>query len=236
MSKHNPLIIALDTSSPLKAIRLVQKLKVTGVAFKVGFELFSAAGPRIISRLLSHEVRVFLDLKFHDIPHTVAQAVDVATRMGVWMLNVHASGGSEMMKAAKEAALGAAQKEKIPPPLVVGVTVLTSLKDLSEINISQPVGRQVQHLAALSKSAGLDGVVASGHEAGIIRQECGSNFCIVTPGIRLPSQNADDQKRVMSPREAIEQGSNYLVIGRPVTQAARPIQVIDKILQSIRKV
>lgn len=236
----NPVIIALDTSSPLKALQLVRRLKITGVGFKVGFELFVAGGPRIVERIVGHDVRVFLDLKFHDIPNTVSRAVAVATSLGVWMLNVHASGGTDMMKAAKLSALETASRQKVPAPYVIGVTVLTSLSDLKELNSQLPVEKQVLHLAHLAKNAGLDGVVASGREAALIRSNCGQSFKIVTPGIRLPPKgppwghsSSDDQKRTMTPCEALEAGSDYLVIGRPVMESLRPLKVVDQLLSSL---
>lgn len=234
MAKPNPLIIALDTSTSLQALALVRKLKVTGVAFKIGSELFSSYGPRIVNRIVSHDVRVFLDLKFHDIPHTVSRAASVTTRMGVWMFNVHASGGSEMMRAAKEASLAMAYKKKLDPPLVTAVTVLTSLSDLNQLNIPLSVEEQVTSLACLSRESGLDGVVASGREAGAIRKKCGTDFCIVTPGIRLPESQPDDQRRTFTPKEASDNGSDYLVIGRPVIEARRPLKVIEDIMSSLR--
>lgn len=233
MTKQNPLIIALDTSTSLKALVLVRKLKVTGAAFKIGFELFSAYGPRIVDRIVSHDVRVFLDLKFHDIPNTVARASSLATRMGVWMFNVHASGGAEMMSAAKDASVEVATKKKLIFPLVTGVTVLTSLIDLNQLNIPLSVEDQVISLAALSQQAGLDGVVASGLEARPIREKCGKNFQIVTPGIRIPNSAPDDQKRTLTPNEAIANGSDYLVVGRPIVEAKRPLKVIEDIMTTL---
>lgn len=232
-SQSNPLIIALDTSSHLKALSIVRQLKVTGVAFKVGFELFTSAGPNLVEKIIGHDVRVFLDLKFHDIPNTVAKAVSYASSMGVWMLNVHASGGTEMMKRAKEASIEAAIKAKQEAPLMTAVTVLTSLKDLAFQNVTQDVSHQVVSLAKLAKESGLDGVVASGYEAKDIREHCGESFCIVTPGIRLPEDSKDDQKRVMTPQEAIHTGSNYLVMGRSILSSAKPLHVIDEILASL---
>ncbi len=235
--KHNPLIIALDTSSASQALNYVRRLKVAGVGFKIGYELFCAEGPRFVDKVLSHDVRVFLDLKFHDIPQTVARVSYVATSMGVWMFNVHASGGTEMMKRAKEASLEAAYKNRISPPLVLGVTVLTSMNDLKEINISSPVDQQVEKLAKLSQKAGLDGVVASAQEASVLRKHCGASFCLVTPGIRLADSKTpvshDDQKRILTPGEAIRKGSHYLVVGRPVLQSAKPLQTIEKIIEDI---
>lgn len=222
--KNNPLIIALDVPSSLKALYYVGNLKVTGVAFKVGLELFLSAGPKIVEKIINHHVRVFLDLKFHDIPNTVARAVAEATKMGVWMLNVHASGGSEMMKRAKEASLAVAVKEKMEPPKLLGVTVLTSLDALPD---------QVLQLAGLAKKSGLDGVVASAREAALLRKQLGPDFCLVTPGIRGPGDDLGDQKRTLSAPEAMAAGSDYLVIGRPVLQASRPIKIVEKIIASL---
>src|SRR3989338_2826478 len=191
--KHNPLIIALDVPSSLKALYYVGNLKVSGVAFKIGLELFLSAGPKIVEKIINHHVRVFLDLKFHDIPNTVARAVEEATSMGVWMLNVHAGGGSEMMKRAKEASLNVAARQKLAPRVLLGVTVLTSLSDLSELNVHQKIEDQVLHLAGLAKKSGLDGVVSSPREALSLRRELGPDFCLVTPGIRGPEDSVGDQ-------------------------------------------
>lgn len=230
---NNPLIVALDTPSTFSAVRLVKKLKITGVGFKIGFELFSHAGPRFVKHVVGHDVRVFLDLKFHDIPNTVARAVDVATRMGVWMLNVHCSGGGEMMKVAREARDKVAASLKTTPPLLVGVTFLTSLSDPKEIQISSRVEDYVLGMAHLAKNSGLDGVVASGQEAALIRRELGPQFVIVTPGIRPLNSKAGDQKRILTPKEAINQGSNYLVVGRPITEAPSPLKAVDNLLNSL---
>ncbi len=229
----NPLIIALDFSSTIKALDVVRHLKVTGVAFKIGFELFCLAGPRIVDKILGHDVRVFLDLKFHDIPQTVGRAAEVATRMGVWMFNVHASGGADMMKRAKGDSLDCASRLNITPPLVVAVTVLTSLDDLSPFNISRSVADQTVCLSKMAKKAGLDGVVASGQEAKMIRKSCGAPFKIVTPGIRFSSDSPDDQKRVVTPKEALKNGSHYLVMGRTVLQSKNPLESIQKIVKGM---
>lgn len=231
--QYNPIIVALDTPSPIKALRLVSQLKITGVAFKVGFELFAAGGRKIVERIINHDVRVFLDLKFHDIPNTVACASRVVTDLGVWMFNVHASGGYEMMKRAKEVSLETASLKKITPPFVMGVTVLTSLMDLKEFNISKSIEDQVVSLASLAFKAGLDGVVSSAKETARLRENLGKMFCIVTPGIRWKPLLGDDQKRVLSPAEARKQGSDYLVIGRPILEAKRPLKVVEHILASI---
>lgn len=237
----NPLIIALDSISPRKALTLVRRLKLTGVAFKIGYDLFSQGGHRFVDQVISHDVRVFLDLKFHDIPNTVGRVSQLVTNMGVWMFNVHASGGIDMMKAALEASHNEARKRKIKPPLVLGVTVLTSLDDLKEINVSLSVKEQVISLAGLAHQAKLDGVVCSALEASEVKKECGKSFVIVTPGIRLAlglalgpeSSSHHDQKRVQTPKEAIAQGANYLVIGRPVTESLRPTKVVSDILSSL---
>ena len=230
---QNPLIVALDVSSSFKALELVRKLKVTGVAFKVGFELFMSGGPRLVEKILAHDVRVFLDLKYHDIPNTVAQASSLATKLGVWMFNVHASGGVEMMKKAKEASLTTAAQKRIKPPLVIGVTVLTSFSDLKTLGMDKPVSDLVLHLAEQANEAGLDGVVSSAQEARLIRQKINSSFKIVTPGIRFEEDEKSDQKRVMTPKEAIKNGSDFLVMGRSLLSQKKPIQKIHQILSSL---
>lgn len=234
MNDRNPLIIALDTSSTLRAMNLVAKLKVTGCAFKVGSELFLTGGPKIVEKIVNQDVRVFLDLKFHDIPNTVAQAATLATELGVWMFNVHALGGEAMMVAAREASMAVVEKKGMTPPILLAVTVLTSHSSLQEINIQAAIPEQVRLLAALAKKAGCDGVVASAHEAGLIRADCGEDFVIVTPGIRPEGSAVHDQKRVTTPREALSNGSHYLVMGRPVTESNRPLQVIEEVRTSLR--
>ena len=231
MTRTNPIIVALDTSSSLRALYLVRHLKVAGVGFKVGTELFVSQGPKIVEKIVRHDVRVFLDLKFHDIPNTVARGSEGATRLGVWMFNVHAVGGVDMMRSAKMASAETASKLKIEPPLVIGVTVLTSLEKLP--GSGQDPSSRVLELARSSRESGLDGVVASGMEAFLIRKEIGPSFTIVTPGIRLPSSPPDDQKRVATPAEALKGGANYLVVGRPITQSRRPMKVVEEILQSL---
>lgn len=233
MPTKNPLIVALDTSSSLKALNLVSKLKVTGVAFKIGFELFMSAGPKVVEKIISHDVRVFLDLKLHDIPNTVAHAARVATQMGVWMFNVHASGGPDMMKAAKEASLEVVSKSRVKTPKLIAVTVLTSLKNIDFLQVKPSIADQVVHLAQLTKECGLDGVVASAQEAASIRNNCGADFAIVTPGIRMAQNDVGDQGRILSPKEAMQNGSHYLVVGRPITQSSRPLKAVDEILQSL---
>ena len=202
----NPILVALDVDSAAKAIALADTLRGAVGGYKIGKQLFTAAGPAVVHELTSRGDRVFLDLKFHDIPNTVAGAVQSAVATGAWMVNVHASGGSAMMKAAAEAATTAAAALGRPRPLVIGVTVLTSMTDaaLAEVGVARPVLEQVVHLARLAKQSGLDGVVASPQETAAIRAACGPDFQIVTPGIRpADQQGKDDQARTLTPAEAM---------------------------------
>jgi orotidine-5'-phosphate decarboxylase len=236
----NPILVALDVESAAKAVELADRLRGAVGGFKIGKQLFTAAGPAMVRDLTSKGDRVFLDLKFHDIPNTVAGAVQSAVATGAWMVNVHASGGSAMMKAAAEAARKAAAAIDRPRPLVIAVTVLTSMDDraLGEVGVSRPMLDQVVHLAKLAQSSGLDGVVASPLEVEAIRRACGADFQIVTPGIRPlrqgPGQAAnqqakDDQARTLTPAEAMTAGASYLVIGRPITAAADPREAAETI-------
>ena len=197
---------------------------------KVGKELFTAAGPALVETLVARGFGVFLDLKFHDIPNTVASACKAAARMGVWMMNVHASGGRAMMQAAREALADAPQRPKL-----IAVTVLTSMgdSDLADIGMQGKPADAVLRLARLAQAAGLDGVVSSAQEATLLRAACGAGFNLVTPGIRLAEAGVDDQKRVMTPRAAIAAGADYLVIGRPITQSADPIATLQRIQRDI---
>ena len=236
----NPILVALDVESAAKAIELADALRGSVGGYKIGKQLFTAAGPSMVHELTSRGDRVFLDLKFHDIPNTVAGAVQSAVATGAWMVNVHASGGSAMMKAAAEAATKTAAALGRPRPLVIGVTVLTSMTDaaLGEIGVTRPMLDQVVHLAKLAKTSGLDGVVASPQETRAIREACGQDFQIVTPGIRPPNggknqQGKDDQARTLTPAEAISAGATYLVIGRPITAAANPRQAADSIAATL---
>lgn len=232
----NPILVALDVDSAAKAIELADALRGAVGGFKIGKQLFTAAGPAMVRELTSRGDRVFLDLKFHDIPNTVAGAVQSAVATGAWMVNVHASGGSAMMKAAADAATKAAAALGRPRPLVIGVTVLTSMNDaaLAEIGVSRPMIDQVVHLARLAKQSGLDGVVASPQETAAIRAACGADFAIVTPGIRpADQQGKDDQARTLTPAEAIKAGSTYLVIGRPITGAPNPREAATSIAASL---
>jgi orotidine-5'-phosphate decarboxylase len=230
------LLAALDVDTVADARALADRLRGAVGGFKVGSRLFTSEGPAFVEELASRGDRVFLDLKFHDIPNTVAGAVAAATRLGVWMLNVHASGGSTMMRAARAAADEEAARRSRPAPLVIAVTMLTSLDQqaLSEIGLSASVAEQVGRLAALTESAGLDGVVASPQEIEIIRRRCGRRFAIVTPGIRGAGDQRGDQSRTLSAAEALAAGATYLVVGRPIIAAADPRAAAEKIAAECR--
>lgn len=232
----NPILVALDVDSPNKALALADALRGAVGGFKIGKQLFTAAGPDMVRELTKRGDRVFLDLKFHDIPNTVAGAVQSAVGTGAWMVNVHASGGSAMMQAAAGAAAKAASAHGSAKPLVIGVTVLTSMNDaaLKEVGVDRPMVDQVVHLATLAKASGLDGVVASPQEITAIRAACGPSFHIVTPGIRpADQQGKDDQARTLTPAEAIQAGATYLVIGRPITGAPDPRRAAEAILATL---
>ena len=224
------LIVALDFADAPQALAFVAGLAPAACRLKVGMELYTAAGPRLIEALVDRGFEVFLDLKFHDIPQTVARACAAAARLGVWMMNVHTLGGLGMLTAARDALAARPQ-----PPLLIGVTVLTSHgpSDLRQIGLSADPQGQVERLASLAEAAGLDGVVCSAQEARGLRTKFGSNFCLVTPGIRPVGSTLDDQQRVMTPLAALQQGSDYLVIGRPITQAADPSAMMQQILGEI---
>jgi len=220
------IIVALDYADAKTATALVDRLQPASCRLKVGKELFAAAGPDFVAMLVKRRFDVFLDLKFHDIPNTVAQACKAAAALGVWMLDVHALGGRAMMQSAREAVGNARGR-----PRLIAVTVLTSMmeKDLHEVGIRDTPLDEGLRLATLAADCGLDGVVCAAHEAGAIRERLGAEFLRVTPGIRLPGDAASDQKRVMSPREALEAGSSYLVIGRSVTRAVQPLEVLARL-------
>lgn len=232
----NPIFVALDVPTADEAIALADALRGAVGGFKIGSQLFTAAGPEIVQTLVARGDRVFLDLKFHDIPHTVAGAIRSASTLGVWMLNVHASGGRPMMEAARAAAddRGSRSGSK---PLVIAVTVLTSLDaaTLASVGVSASPLAHVTELAKLVKASGLDGVVASPQETAAIRKACGKDFVIVTPGIRggTASATMNDQLRTMSPAEAMAAGSSYLVIGRPITAAPDPRAAAETIAADI---
>ncbi|HHX24004.1 MAG TPA: orotidine-5'-phosphate decarboxylase [Thermoanaerobacterales bacterium] len=225
------VIVALDTSEEETALNLVKLLKNKISTFKVGLELFCSQGPSIVKKITNEGCKVFLDLKFHDIPNTVAGAARAAAKTGAYMFNVHASGGREMMEKAREAAN---QIDSDTKPIILGVTVLTSIdqKDLIDINITESPINQVITLAKLTKESGLDGVVASPKEISAIRKATGEDFLIVTPGVRPNWATKGDQKRVMTPAEALDVGASYIVVGRPVTAARDPVEALDKLFET----
>jgi orotidine-5'-phosphate decarboxylase len=236
MIAHTPrVIVPLDFPDMLSAFGLAARLDPRKCAVKVGKELFTAAEAGLVRELVQRGFLVFLDLKFHDIPNTVAQACAAATRMGVWMLNVHAAGGTAMMRAARQAVNQASAATGRAPPLLTAVTVLTSLaaEDLVATGVTGSIEEQVLRLARLAQASGLDGVVCSAHEAASLRAACGRDFKLVTPGIRPAGAALNDQARVMTPEAAIAAGADYLVIGRPITGASDPLAALDAINASI---
>jgi orotidine-5'-phosphate decarboxylase len=232
---RNPIIVALDVPTADAALKLVEQLAPVSGGFKIGSELFTSAGPDIVRRIRERGALVFLDLKFHDIPNTVAKAVAAAMQLNVQMLTVHTSGGLEMLKAAEQAAQEIAWRLGHSPPLVLGVTVLTSLDAgaLKEIGLDGNVDYQVRRLAAVATRAGLRGLVCSPLEVAKLRQSLPPATQLVTPGIRTGAEKADDQKRTLTPREAIAAGANWLVIGRPIYAAENPRAAAEKILESL---
>lgn len=235
---RNPLVVALDLGSPDQALFLVERLRGVAGMFKVGKQLFTAAGPEIVRRIIAAGERVFLDLKFHDIPNTVAMAGVEAARLGVSVFNVHAMGGSKMMRAVNDAVTETAQREGIARPLILGVTVLTSHSQdsLKEVGIDRKLEEEVINLARLCAASGLDGVVASPLEIHPIRSAVEDpSFVILTPGVRPAGASLDDQSRVMTPAEAIRAGANFLVIGRPITASNDPVAAARKIIDEINQ-
>jgi orotidine-5'-phosphate decarboxylase len=224
------IIVALDYANAQEALTLVNQLDPKLCKLKVGKELFTAAGPQLVEQLVNKDFPVFLDLKFHDIPNTVAKACEAAANLGVWMLNVHASGGKAMMEAALEGVNKSTHK-----PYLIAVTVLTSSNQavLAEIGIDRKIEDQVLKLAQLTAMAGLHGVVCSAMEATLLRQHLNKEFLLVTPGIRPANVNANDQSRVVTPQDALNSGASYLVIGRPITQSPNPLRALEEISQSI---
>jgi orotidine-5'-phosphate decarboxylase len=229
------IIVALDFANPIHALALADRLDPAACALKVGKELFVVAGPEPVRWMIERGFRVFLDLKFHDIPNTVAQACVAATRLGVWMLNVHAAGGRAMLESARDAVATTAAEEGRARPLLIAVTVLTSLADddLRATGISETAGEQALKLARLASRCGLDGVVCSAVDAPVLRPAVGPTFKLVTPGIRPAGSAKDDQARTLTPEAAIANGADYLVIGRPITQAADPVAALASINASL---
>jgi orotidine-5'-phosphate decarboxylase len=223
---NSKVIVALDFAAQKNALALVDRLDPRMCKLKVGKELFTVAGPALVEELVERGFDVFLDLKFHDIPKTVASACKAAAKLGVWMINVHAIGGRRMMEAAREVLDDAPNR-----PRLIAVTVLTSMgrEDLNELGIPGEPQDTVLRLARLAHESRLDGVVCSAQEAPLLRQELVTDFCLVTPGIRPANTSQDDQVRIVTPSEAIHLGSDYLVIGRPITKAADPLQVLQQI-------
>ncbi len=233
---HNPIIVALDVPTVDKALALAEQVAPVVGAFKIGSELFTAAGPDIVRQIRATGAAVFLDLKFHDIPNTVAKAVASAVRLDVQMVTLHTSGGPLMMKAAEESAQETAALFGRPAPLVLGVTVLTSMDsgELSAVGLPTNVGHQVERLASLAATAGLRGLVCSPLEIVALRQLLPAPMQLVTPGIRGPGDAADDQRRTLSAREAMDAGASWIVIGRPICAAANPRAAAEKILETLR--
>jgi orotidine-5'-phosphate decarboxylase len=231
------LLVALDVETGERALQLAAALAGVAGGFKVGNRLFTSEGPALVRALADAGSRVFLDLKYHDIPNTVEQAVEAAVRTGAWMINVHASGGTAMMQAAARAARDTSEKVGRPSPLIIGVTVLTSMDQeaLRAVGVERPVLDQVLALARMAQEAGLQGVVASAQETSAIRKACGPGFQIVTPGIRGASAGADrnDQSRTMGPAEAIRAGASYIVVGRPIIAAADPRAAAEAIVEEL---
>ncbi|PIR20642.1 MAG: orotidine-5'-phosphate decarboxylase [Deltaproteobacteria bacterium CG11_big_fil_rev_8_21_14_0_20_47_16] len=227
------LIVTLDGESLPQIADLIETLKSEVKNFKIGLPLFTAFGPKVVDLVLKHDCHPFFDLKYHDIPSSVSRAVATATTMGARMINVHAAGGQYMMSESIQAAREAAKRAGKPNPLMIGVTVLTSLQSLSDIGLQFELREQVLRLARMAKDAGMDGVLASPLEIRQIRQACGPDFLIVTPGIRLSHELQDDQRRISSPREAVNAGADYIVVGRPISAAKDPLSIARQILKEM---
>jgi orotidine-5'-phosphate decarboxylase len=233
------LLVALDVDTRQRALELASALDGLAGGFKIGTRLFTLEGPALVRELVARGARVFLDLKFHDIPNTVAQAVESAVQTGAWMINVHASGGIPMMQGAVKAGRETAQRLGQRPPLLIAVTVLTSMNDevLHDIGVRRSMIDQVVALATMTQRAGMDGVVASAQETADIRRACGDTFLIVTPGIRGASARAgaDDQTRTMGPADAVRAGASYIVVGRPIIAAADPRRAAEEIVEELER-
>ena len=231
MLQDSKVVVALDYADEASALNFVDKINPSQCRLKVGKEMFTLFGPEFVRKLVARDFDVFLDLKFHDIPNTVAKAVAAAAELGVWMVNVHACGGQRMMEAAKAALVPYGDKA----PILIAVTVLTSMEqeDLAQMGVNISPAEQVIRLATLTQKSGLDGVVCSSQEAAMLKEKLGESFQLITPGIRPAGSAAGDQRRIMTPVEAVAAGSDYLVIGRPITQAASPMQVLTEINDSL---
>ncbi len=225
------IVVAMDFDNADQCLSMAKRLSPLDCRLKVGKELFTACGPKIVEQLMTMGFDIFLDLKFHDIPNTTSKAVKAAAELGVWMVNVHASGGERMMMAARDIL----EQRSGQRPLLIAVTVLTSMDavDLSGIGIERSPEEQVMKLARLTHTCGLDGIVCSAREAALMRTQFGGEFCLVTPGIRLNTSPADDQRRTLTPTAAIAAGSSYLVIGRPITQSTNPADTCKSIIQTL---
>jgi len=236
MPAREKIIIALDVSDMKYAIEIVDIFKTYVDVFKVGLELFTAAGPKIVEEINRRDKKVFLDLKFHDISNTVIKAAMNATKLGAYMFNLHASGGRDMMRRCKESVVDLCLRENLRRPKLLGVTVLTGLSQevlKDELGIQHSLRTHVKQLSKLSVEAGLDGVVASGHEVAMLRNHFGTNFLIVTPGIRTSWSPPDDQKRTMTPRQAIQEGADYIILGRAVMNQPDPFKALELITTEI---
>ena len=231
MLQDSKVVVALDYADEASALNFVDKINPSQCRLKVGKEMFTLFGPEFVRKLVARDFDVFLDLKFHDIPNTVAKAVAAAAELGVWMVNVHACGGQRMMEAAKAALVPYGDKA----PILIAVTVLTSMEqeDLAQMGVNITPAEQVIRLATLTQKSGLDGVVCSSQEAAMLKEALGKSFLLITPGIRPAGSAAGDQRRIMTPVEAVAAGADYLVIGRPITQAESPMQVLTEINDSL---
>ena len=236
---HERLILALDLANYNNAIDIIDTFKDSIGIFKVGFELFTACGPRIIEEIRKRDKQVFLDLKYHDIPNTVAKAAAAATRHGVSMLTVHTFGGLNMLKECAQSVVSICLKENLPRPKLLGVTVLTSIDQVilrDELGSAMSISAQVKSLTAMAMRAGLDGIVASAHEIVIIRERFGENILIITPGIRPSWTKPDDQKRTMTPKQALRAGADYIVMGRSIVYQPQPLNALERILNEIESI
>jgi orotidine-5'-phosphate decarboxylase len=232
MTVKEKIILALDVNDPGYALELVDRFGESISVFKVGLELFTTAGPSVVREIQDRGKKVFLDLKFNDIPNTVTRAALSAARLGVYMFNVHASSGLEAMKRCREQVIEVCLKENLQRPKILGVTVLTSIAPETlreEFGIQHSLRTHVKNLSSLAKQAGLDGVIASGHEVSLIRGRCGDDFLIITPGIRPSWYPPDDQQRTMTPRQAVREGADYLVVGRSILDQPDPLKALDLI-------